>query len=136
MRQTEYPICACNEQPYPYSCECLGILIRSPEMRAICRQEDLVIDGKTQEYDRDKLVSMWVNLSQMPKPSAGGFIRGAVKATKAYFNNDPESLPIIQERFDICSACDYQFLGRCKSCGCPVGAKVWEKDGTCPEKFW
>jgi hypothetical protein len=132
----EYPTCTCEEKPYPYACACLGIQVRSPEMRAICRGEPILIDGERQEYHREKMIGLWVGLSQMAKPTAGGFFKGAVKATRAYFNNDPKNLPVIQERFDICSACDFQFLGRCKSCGCPVGQKVWEKAGKCPEGYW
>jgi hypothetical protein len=131
-----FPVCTCEEEPYPYLCGCLDIMVHSPEMRAVCRNEDLVVDGEKKDHDREKLISMWANLSQIPPPSATGFLKGALKATAAYFNNDPENLPVIQERFDICSACDLHFLGRCKMCGCPIGSKVWEKAGKCPDKRW
>jgi len=102
----------------------------------ICKGETLVVDGLPRDYDRDSVISMWVEMRSMPQPSVSGFFKGAVGATKAYFNMRPENLPQIKQNFETCSACDFQFLGRCRSCGCPIGSKVWEDNGKCPEGFW
>ena len=43
---------------------------------------------------------------------------------------------IIEQRYNICKNCEFNFHGVCKKCACIIKLKVKFADSECPMKFW
>ena len=53
-------ICTCPvPDAYPFRCECLDLMILSPQMHTICRAEPLLINGQPRDYDRAARLAAW-----------------------------------------------------------------------------
>jgi hypothetical protein len=51
-------------------------------------------------------------------------------------NPSPEEKKVADERAETCYTCEHKTAFMCGKCNCPIAAKVYSKNNTCPVKKW
>lgn len=68
--------------------------------------------------------------------SAKNVIVGGYQTAKVYAGIDAPPQEVVQQRYDLCNACEHNIAGQCGLCSCYIGTKIRLASQFCPDHRW